>query len=76
MKDIKYIKRDFHSVALVMPQGSDLGVPWGLSGQKKNSEIQPDLVRELLTSMAHATAQLFWSSPPGALGRGQKVKYH
>ena len=31
---------------------------------------------ELLTSMAHATAQLFWSPPPGALGRGQKVKYH
>ena len=40
------------------------------------SEIQPDLVCELLTSMAHATAQLFWSPPPGALGRGQKVKYH
>ena len=26
--------------------------------------------------MARATAQLFWSPPPGALGRGQKVKYH
>ena len=26
--------------------------------------------------MAHATAQFFWSLPPGALGRGQKVKYH
>ena len=42
MKDIKHIRRDFHSVAWVMPQGSDLGVPWGgggggggLSGQKK-----------------------------------------
>ena len=33
------------------------------------------LVRELLTSMAHATAQFFWSPPPGALGRGQKLKY-
>ena len=31
---------------------------------------------ELLTSMAHATAQFLWSPPPGALGRGQKVKYH
>ena len=40
------------------------------------SEIQPDLVCELLTSMAQAMAQLFWSPPPGALGRGQKVKYH
>ena len=30
---------------------------------------------ELLTSMAHATAQFFGSPPPGALGRGQKVKY-
>ena len=73
MKDIKYIRRDFHSVAWVMPQGSDLGVPWGLSSQKKFfSEIQPDLVCELLTSMAHATAQFFWSPPPGALGRAKR----
>ena len=62
MKDIKYIKRDFHSVALVEPQGSDLGVSWGLSGQKK-SKIQPDLVCELLTSMAYATAQFFGPHP-------------
>ena len=48
------------------------------SGSQKNffSEIQPDLVCELLTSMAHAKAQFFGSQPPGALGRGQKVKYH
>ena len=26
--------------------------------------------------MAHVTAQFFGSPPPGALGRGQKVKYH
>ena len=26
--------------------------------------------------MAHATTQFFGSQPPGALGRGQKVKYH
>ena len=25
--------------------------------------------------MTHATADIFWSPPPGALGRGQKVKY-
>ena len=31
-------------------QGWDLGVPWGLGGSKKFfSEIQPDLVCELLT---------------------------
>ena len=32
MKDTKHIRRDFHSVAWVMPQGSDLGalgVPGG-----------------------------------------------
>ena len=30
MKDIKHIRWDFHSVAWVMPQGSDLRVPWGV----------------------------------------------
>ena len=34
-KDIKHIRRDFHLVAWVMPQGSDLGVPWGGWGVKK-----------------------------------------
>ena len=78
MKDIKHIRRDFHLVAWVMPQGSDLGVPWGVGWSKKifSSEIQPDLVCELLTSMAHETAQFFWSPPPGALRRDQKVKHH
>ena len=35
-------------------------------------EIQPDLVCEVLTRMAHAPAHFFGSPPPGALGRGQK----
>ena len=35
MKDIKHIRRDFHSLAWVMPQGSDLGVPWGVERSKK-----------------------------------------
>ena len=30
MKNIKHIRRDFHSVIWVMPQGWDLGVPWGV----------------------------------------------
>ena len=34
LKDIKHIRRDFHSVAWVMPQGWDLGVPWGVGGSK------------------------------------------
>ena len=33
-------------------------------------------MRELLTWMAHAPAPFFGSPPPGAFGRGQKVKYH
>ena len=52
LKDIKHIRWDFHSVAWVMPQGWDLGVPWGGMGlgvQKLFSQIQPDLVCELLT---------------------------
>ena len=50
MKDIKHIRRDFHLAAWVMPLGWDSGVPWGVRGvKKKNSEIQPDLVCELLT---------------------------
>ena len=77
MKDIKHIRRDFHSVAWVMPQGVGLARTVGGWGVKKNfPEIQPDLACELLTSMAPATAQFFGSPPPGALGRGLKVKYH
>ena len=50
MKDIKHIRRDFHLAAWVMRQGWDLGVPSGVGGQKIFfSEIQPDLVCELLT---------------------------
>ena len=46
-----------------------------LSPPKPLDEIQPNLVCELLTWMGPATA-LFFAPPPGALGRGQKVKYH
>ena len=34
LKDIKHIGGDFHSVVWVMPQGWDLGVPWGVGGPK------------------------------------------
>ena len=63
LKDIKHIRRNFHSVAWVMPQGWDLGGTvggWGYRGglggtvgvwgvQNFFSQIQPDLVCELLT---------------------------
>ena len=51
IKDIKHIRRDFHSTAWVMSQGWDLGVLWGVGGQKYLffSEIQPELVCVLLT---------------------------
>ena len=70
MKDIKHIRRD--------RLGHAPGVGFGGTVGYKNffSEIQPDLLCELLTSMAHAMAQFFSSLPPGALGRGPKVKYH
>ena len=64
----------FSSGCLGHAQGWDLGVPWWDLGVKKKcfSEIQPDLVCELLTWMAHAPAQFFVSPPPEAFGRGQK----
>ena len=77
MKDIKHIRGDFHLVAWVMPQGSDLGVPWGVWGSNffflKFNQIW---CVSYLHDMAHAPAPFFGSPPPGALGRGQKVKYH
>ena len=77
MKDIKHIRQDFHLATWVLPQGWDMGVPWGSWGVKIFfSEIQPQLVCELLTWMAHVTAQFFGPRPSGALGRGQKVKYY
>ena len=47
-----------------------------LSPPKPLDEIQPNLVCELLTWMGRATSNFFLAPPPGALGRGQKVKYH
>ena len=77
MKDIKHIRRGFSFGHLGHAPGVGLGGTMGGCGVKKNfSEIQPDLVCELLTRMAYATAPFFGSPPPEALGRGQKVKYH
>ena len=55
-----HIRRDFHLVPWDMPQGWDLGVRWGVGGSKNFfSQIQPDLMCGLLTSMTHATVQFF-----------------
>ena len=75
MKDIKHLRRDFHSAAWVISQGWDLGVPWGLVGSTKFfQKFQPKLVCELLTRMAHATAQFCWVPPP--CGFGERPKGH
>ena len=50
--------------------GVRLGVPWGVGDQKKNSEIQHDLVCEL-----HAPAQFFGVPFPWGLGEGSKIKF-
>ena len=77
MKDIKHIGWDFSFGRLGHALGVGLRVLWGAWGVKFFfSEIQPDLVCELLTCMAHAPAPFFGTPPPGALGRGQKAKYH
>ena len=47
-----------------------------LSPPKPLDDIQPNLVSEQLTWMGRATANFIFGPPPGALGRGQKVKYH
>ena len=46
-----------------------------LSPPKPLDEIQPNLVCVLHTWMGLATA-IFFALPPGAMRRGQKVKYH
>ena len=74
MKDIKHIRREFHSAAWVMPQGSDFGVPWGIWGVKFFFfEFQPDLVCELRTHMNGAcTSTIFGVPAPWGLGEGPK----
>ena len=54
-----------------MPQEWDLVVPWGLGVKKVFGEIQPDMVCELLTWMAHAMVHFGVPAPCG-LGEGQK----
>ena len=48
MNDIYHLRLDFHSATLVMPRRGTLGTVGGW-GSNFFSEIQPDLVCELLT---------------------------
>ena len=73
MKDIKHIRRDFHLAAWVMPQGWDLGVPWGVGGSKnfffRNS------TRFWCVSYYHEWHMLrhhFWGPRPLGPGGGAK----
>ena len=76
MKDIKYIRRDFNLVAWVMPQGWDLGVPWEVGDQFFFPKFNQIWCTSYLHEWHMQQHKLFGSPPPGALGRGQKVKYH
>ena len=77
LRDIKHIRRDFHSVAWVMPQGWDLGYRGGLGGPKT---FFPKFNQIWCVSCLHKwhmqRHNFFRSPPPWALGTGKKVKYH
>ena len=67
----KTYQTGFSSDRLGHASGLGLGVTV-LGGQIFFPEIQPELVCELPTSMAHATAQSFGSPAPWGLGEGPK----
>ena len=73
MKDIKHIRRDFHLAAWVMPQGWDLGVPWGVVGLKKkfllkfNQYCCVSYLHEW-----HMQRHHFWVTVPWGPGEGLK----
>ena len=77
MKDIKHIRRDFHSVALAMPKGRDLGYR---GGRWLGSDFFPEIQPVWCVSYLHE-GHMQWHNclsprPHGALGRGHNVKYH
>ena len=73
MKDIKHIRRDIHSVAWVMSQGWDFGVPSGVGVQK----MFPSKFNQIwCVSYLHEWHMQRHNFLVPALERGQKVKYH
>ena len=83
MKDIKHIRRDFHLAAWVMPQGLGHAPGVGLGGsmggwrgQKQFLKFNQSWCVSYLHEWHMQRHNILGSGPPGALGRGQKVKYH
>ena len=74
MNDIKHIRRDFHLVSWVMPQGSDLGVPRGVwGGGQKISFPNSTRFGVWVTYMnGTCTGTIFWVPAPWGLGEGPK----
>ena len=73
MKDIKFIRRDFHSDTWVMPKGWDLGVPWEVGGGKQNV-FQNSTSFGLYVTYMNGTCNgtLFRSPTTGAFGEEPK----
>ena len=78
MKDIKHIRGNFHSVTWVMPQGWDLRGYRGVGDVIKKKKIPK--FNKFVVRVTHmngtCNGTMFWSPPPGALGRDQKVKFN
>ena len=66
MKDKKHIRRDFHSVTLVMPQGVIFFIKHGHVAY----QIDEDDEQNKMPINFHPRVKLV------TLGRGQKVKHH
>ena len=73
MKYIKHIRRDFYLAAWVMPQGWDLGVPWGVVGSKKKKFRNSTRFGVLVTYMnGICNGTIFWVLAPWGPGEGPK----
>ena len=75
MNDIKHIRQDFYLATWAMPQGWDLVVPWGL-GVIFIPKFNQSWCVIYLHEWRMRRHNVLGPRPPGALGRGQKVKYH
>ena len=74
MKDVKHIRRNFHSVALVMPQVWDFGGTGGLGVNSFPKFNQIGCVSD--SHEWQMQRHEFFGPLPGALGSDQKVKDH
>ena len=72
MKDIKHIRRDFHLVAWVMPQGWDFGVPWWVGGSKNVFPKFNQIWCGSYLHECHMQRHHFWVPAPWGLGEGPK----